>query len=120
MKLTEYQLRQLIREELISEGFLDTLADLGKGALDKLSDVLGFNSDTADFTEEQKEAFGRVGKPQMAQMTKAMNQADECLRLLQKIVKEQFEAAGLSQAQANDAAQKHVRMVAEAVLSGQG
>ena len=59
MKVTEQQLRQIIRDELINEGLLDSIVDLGKGALDKLGDVLGFDTGSVEFSQEQKNAFGK-------------------------------------------------------------
>lgn len=36
MKITKRQLRRIIKEEMINEGFFDTIGDLGRKAMDKL------------------------------------------------------------------------------------
>ena len=46
MKITKRQLRRIIKEEMINEGFFDTIGDLGKKAMGKL----GIGPD--DFSEE--------------------------------------------------------------------
>ena len=48
MKITKNQLRKIIKEELVKEGFLDSLSGLGKKAMDKL----GIGSGKADISED--------------------------------------------------------------------